>query len=503
MKTPIFIRKIKCKGCNYWSKDIKFLRRTLFACLRLAIILQLYNSFKSSINAQNIFKNIRFKLCFFALLLLITTTFAFYIITVQVMNQKIMNEVIKRAEGLSRSIAVSAAYSFLSKDLLGLDNIVYKIKDSNQDVEYIAIVGTDKRIIVHSNISKSGEILEPANGQLFKKEQDGTIVKEVNSSSGSIFEIFSPIVSMNKQLGTVMLGINKSVLLNAQHVARKSIMGVFATILLLGIIGSVVLSSFLTRPIKELSSGVDELKEGKRSKPLMIYSQDELGRLTESFNEMTALITEQREQLSEYARDLEDSHVSMVKVLAAAIDARDPYTHGHSTNVSQLSMQLASRIGLSKEEIEELEVTCLFHDIGKIKTPDSILRKKGGLNSSEKREMRLHPEHGAKILSKAPSLHKFISAVRHHHEWYNGEGYPDGLSGDRIPLFSAIISIADAFDAMTSTRPYRKAFPEKEALRRLIESSGKQFNPELTKFFVEIMEKHNIPSPNNSKEGIT
>ncbi len=279
-------------------------------------------------------------------------------------------------------------------------------------------------------------------------------------------------------------------------------MGVFAIVLLVGTIGSVLLSSLLTRPIKELSTGVDDLKEGRRSRPLSIYSQDELGRLTISFNEMTALITKQREQLSEFARNLEDAYVSTVKVLAAAIDAKDPYTHGHSARISHLSIQLAGRLGLSKEEVEELEVTCLFHDVGKMRIPDSILRKKGKLNASEKREMMLHTEYGAEILSKAPSLHKFIPAVKHHHEWYNGEGYPEGLCGEEIPLFAAIISIADTFDAMTSNRPYRKALSEKEALKRLINSSGKQFDPWLVKLFVDMIENQNVLLSKKSKVGI-
>ncbi len=449
-----------------------------------------------------IFRSIRLKLSFFTLCLLITTTLVSYFITVQVMNKNITNEVVKRAEELSRSIAVSAGYSFLSEDLLGLDNIVYQIKDSNQDVEYIAIVGTDKQIIVHSNIKKSGETIEHEKGKLFKESQDGTVVREINGTSASIFEIYSPIVMMNKQLGAVIVGINRSVLLNAQYVARRRIMGVFAIVLLVGTIGSVLLSSLLTRPIKELSTGVDDLKEGRRSRPLSIYSQDELGRLTKSFNEMTTLITKQREQLSEFARNLEDAYVSTVKVLAAAIDAKDPYTHGHSARISHLSIQLAGRLGLSKKEVEELEVTCLFHDVGKMRIPDSILRKKGKLNASEKREMMLHTEYGAEILSKAPSLHKFIPAVKHHHEWYNGEGYPEGLCGEEIPLFAAIISIADTFDAMTSNRPYRKALSEKEALKRLINSSGKQFDPWLVNLFVDMIENQNVLLSKKSKVGI-
>jgi putative nucleotidyltransferase with HDIG domain len=204
---------------------------------------------------------------------------------------------------------------------------------------------------------------------------------------------------------------------------------------------------------------------------------------------MMVLIDEQSSNLHKYAKDLEDSYVSTVRVLAAAIDARDPYTHGHSLRVSMYSLQLGREIGLNDALLEELEVACLFHDIGKIKTPDSILRKKDKLSAREKKEMMRHAENGADILSKAPSLQKFILPVRHHHEWFNGKGYPDGLKGDTIPLFSAIIAITDAYDAMTSTRPYRDAVSELGTLEELMKCAGKQFNPDLVRVFTKIMDK--------------
>jgi putative nucleotidyltransferase with HDIG domain len=411
------------------------------------------------------------------------------------MKQYILGEVIKRAELLSKSIAVSAGHSIISKDILGLDNIVFKIKDSNEDVEYIAIVNNDMKIIVHSDIKKNGKILRISEGRVSSKNLDGTIAKEIPLLSGNIFEVSTPIIFMDK-LGTILLGVNKSVLMNAEHNAINRILTFFALILLIGLIGSIIISSLITKPIEELSIGVNELKEGKRGRPLKVYSGDELGNLTENFNKMTALITEQRERIDKYAGDLEESYVSTIKVLAAAIDARDPYTHGHSARVSRVSLKIGAEIGLRKEELEDLEVACLFHDVGKIRIPDSILRKKFMLNQSEIEEMSQHVEYGAEILSKARSLHKYIPAVRHHHEWYNGQGYPDNLREDKIPLFASIISIADAFDAMTSDRPYRFALSETQAVRELIALAGKQFNPYLINIYIRIREKNIFSSQN-------
>jgi putative nucleotidyltransferase with HDIG domain len=450
---------------------------------------------------QKLFKYIQLKVSFFALILIATITLVSYVITVQVINQYVMSEVIKRAEALSRSIAASAGYSFLSKDVLGLDNMVFRIRDSNQDVEYIAIAGTDHRIVVHSDISMRGKVLAQSAGQLFRKSEDGTVVNQVQGASGVLFEISSPIVFMNKHLGFVIIGINRSVLLDAHQASMRKLPMAFVITLIIGMAGSVILSFVITRPIKELSAGVEEFKRGKRSRPLRVYSEDELGRLTRSFNEMTALITAQQGKLSEYAQELEASYISTVKVLAAAIDARDPYTHGHSTRVSLLSLHIARKLGFTEEELGELEIACLFHDVGKIRTPDTILRKDGPLDPSEHREMMKHPVFGADILSKAPSLHKYILPVRHHHEWFDGTGYPDGLIGGDIPIFASIISIADAFDAMTSNRPYRNALPAVTALNELAGCSGRQFNPDLVKVFLEVAEDKNLSALCHYGEG--
>jgi putative nucleotidyltransferase with HDIG domain len=435
------------------------------------------------------FQKIRVKASLFVLLLLVSTTLGLYLIAARIMSQNILSEMIKTAEALSRSMAYSAGYSLLSQDLLGLDNIVYKIKSSNQDIEYIAVVNPAGEILAHSQIEKAGQKFSPGEGPAIRKTEDGTVIREIRGKSGSLFEIASPVVFMNKNLGTVILGINESALVAAQRDARGKMLLVFAAILIFGMAGSLLLSSFMTRPIQELAKGVAELKRGKESRPLHVYSGDELGKLTESFNEMTALITTQRDKLNKSAQDLEEAYIATIRVLAAAIDARDNYTLGHSTRVAQLSLGLGRELSFSKQELEELEIACLFHDVGKIRLPDSILLKEGRLDALEHREMQRHSEYGAEILSKASTLFRYIPAVRHHHEWFDGTGYPDGLFGDKIPLAAAIIALADVYDAMTSDRPYRKALAEEDARGKIIELAGRQFHPDLALKFVKLLEK--------------
>ena len=433
--------------------------------------------------------NLRFKIAFFTVVLLTSTSFVFCIITVQIMNNYILNEIIKRGESVGKSIAASAGYSLLSRDLLGLDNLVFNAKSSNSDMAYAVIVDPDMKTVVYSETPMSGETMPVAQGRVLRKAADGTTVKELTNPSGTIFEISCPVVFMKKSLGSVIIGMNRSILVEAQRKVGNRLLIVFGIIVVLGMFASSMLASFLIKPIKELSAGVDELKNGTAKDPLRIYSHDELGKLTANFNEMSALIAKQRGRLNKYARDLEDAYVSIVKVVAAAIDARDSYTHGHSARVAQLSLLIGRQIGLSQEDLGDLEVACLFHDVGKIKTPDSILLKPDRLSPAEYKEMMHHVEYGASILSWAPSLVKYIPSTRHHHEWHNGKGYPDGLIGDNIPLFAAIISIGDAFDAMTSDRPYRKALSEEETLREIVRMSGIQFRPDLVAVFLNQMEK--------------
>jgi len=433
-----------------------------------------------------------FKLSMLIVVLVLITTLVFSFITLRTMDQHIMDEVMKRAEALGRSAAELASYNILSHDLLGLDTIVTKIKSANPDVMYVAIVRNSMTILAHSDVGKRETVFIPVSDSVLMRNSGNTIINEIKSGTADYFDIINPIVFQKKQIGTVVIRMNKSSLLEAKGEVRRQILGVLAAVLALSVLSIVIMSSLITRPVMELAKGVEELKEGKKTRPLVVYSRDELGALTASFNEMTELISSQRTELGDYARELEQAYIATVKVLSAAIDARDPYTHGHSTRVAVLSLKMGKALGLSKKELEDLEIACLFHDVGKMRTPDHLLFKEGKLNRDEHEEIMRHTDDGAQILSRAAFLHKYIPAVKHHHEWFNGEGYPDGLSGEEIPLHAAIISVADAFDAMTSIRPYRPSRSQVDAVQEIILCSGTQFDPRLVEVFVRIVKRLKI-----------
>jgi len=177
--------------------------------------------------------------------------------------------------------------------------------------------------------------------------------------------------------------------------------------------------------------------------------------------------------------------MSVLAALASMVEARDAYTSMHAENVMAYSTALARALRLKEDEIDHIRLGALLHDIGKISIPDAILRKPGALTDAEFREMRLHPPVGDDLLSGVRLLESARVVVRHHHERWDGKGYPDGLKGDQIPLAARVVSIADAFDAMTTDRPYRKARSFEEAVGELRKGVGTQFDPQLVKVFID------------------
>ena len=193
-----------------------------------------------------------------------------------------------------------------------------------------------------------------------------------------------------------------------------------------------------------------------------------------------------REKSLAKAREREATAVAAVTALVKALEARDPYTKGHSARVACLSHCLAKQLGYTDQEAEQIKLSAIMHDIGKIGIPDEVLLKPGKLTPEEYRVIQRHPALGAQILAHAESLKSIVPAVLHHHEQLNGKGYPDGLSGNEIPLSAQLISIADAYDAMTSTRPYRRSLSREIALAELRAGIGERWSGKLVETFAQM-----------------
>ncbi len=200
-------------------------------------------------------------------------------------------------------------------------------------------------------------------------------------------------------------------------------------------------------------------------------------------------------QNADLFKSIQDAYINTLEALSSAIDAKDPYTHGHSDRVTQLSVALAREIRLDPGRIEKLRIAALLHDVGKIGIPEQILNKPGRLTDEEFQVIKSHPDTGVMILAKVHFLDDLIPDIRHHHERYDGKGYPAGLAGDAIPLGARVIAVADTYDAMTSNRPYRQAMPKDVAIREILRCKGTQFDPEIAEAFVKMSNRHDAVMP--------
>lgn len=191
-------------------------------------------------------------------------------------------------------------------------------------------------------------------------------------------------------------------------------------------------------------------------------------------------------------QNIRDNYTKTIRAFAIAVEAKDLYTHGHSENVMKYTVVLGHHLGLSDMDLENVKYAGLLHDIGKIGISEQILNKPGRLTNQEFDEIKKHSEMGARILSDVPFMKTLVPLVLHHHEFFNGRGYPGGLAGDNIPFGARILTVADAYEAMTSDRPYRSSMSRETALDILIKEKGKQFDPVIVDAFIEIM-KRDIP----------
>ncbi|MFV0412696.1 MAG: HD domain-containing phosphohydrolase [Oscillospiraceae bacterium] len=218
-------------------------------------------------------------------------------------------------------------------------------------------------------------------------------------------------------------------------------------------------------------------------KLLELYAKQSASALNNAF--LHSLVNTKNEELNRTYNQLKKNYLDTIEALRLTVDAKDEYTCGHSDRVSYFARKTGEAMGLSQEDIELLATAGIFHDIGKIGTADDILRKNNKLDKQEYDIIKQHPLKGAHILSAMSMFKDVVPLVKYHHEWYNGKGYCEGLKGEEIPLLARVISVADAFDAMTTNRHYRSKLDITHAREQLVTGAGTQFDPDVVKVFVE------------------
>ncbi len=259
--------------------------------------------------------------------------------------------------------------------------------------------------------------------------------------------------------------------LDRQDAVALALAGALAVVL------SAVVARSVTRPLREVVRGALEIARGRFGSEVPILARNELGDLAYTFNHMSRELAGYDAENRRLIAALERGYLDTIRSLAAAVDAKDPYTRGHAERVAALSVEIGSALGLGPETLQALQYGGILHDIGKIGIPDAILAKAGGLAPAEMALVRDHPRIGAEIVAGVEFLAGAVPAIRSHHERWDGGGYPDRLAGEAIPLVARIVNIADTWDACTSRRPYQEPIAPGAVVAILEGLSGTQTDP--------------------------
>ncbi len=241
----------------------------------------------------------------------------------------------------------------------------------------------------------------------------------------------------------------------------------------------------LRLPLLQLLDATHHISERDFEHKIEVNATNEFGRLALTFDEMRVSILSYLIQIQAAARKNKETFMRALQALVNAIDAKDPYTKGHSQRVSRYAGIIAREIGQAQEDLEKTELSALLHDVGKIGIDDKILKKPAPLTAAEYNIMKKHPDKGMAILGTIDELREITDGMHFHHENWDGKGYPQGLKGADIPLQARIVAVADAFDAMTTNRPYQIAMSYDQAVSRLQELAGKRFDPDIVRSLAE------------------
>jgi HD-GYP domain-containing protein (c-di-GMP phosphodiesterase class II) len=263
-------------------------------------------------------------------------------------------------------------------------------------------------------------------------------------------------------------GVN---VLNRQALIFVLVVGFFA--LLLGYLFAVAISS----PIRGLARSTRAISRGEFHERTPVRGAAEISELAGTFNKMADDIEQYIERLKQAAQENRDLFLGSIRMLAAAIDEKDPYTRGHSDRVAKYSLIIGREMALSDEYLDKLRISALLHDVGKIGVDDRVLKKPGALTPEEFDLMKQHPSKGANIMRPVAQLADMLPGIELHHEHVDGRGYPYGLSGDEIPIMARIIAAADTLDAMTTNRPYQSGKDLEFSMSLIRKLAGTKFDP--------------------------
>ena len=265
---------------------------------------------------------------------------------------------------------------------------------------------------------------------------------------------------------------------------------------LLAVLCSIMVSIYaarrITNPLQILTQSSRAIARGDFSRRVELDSRTEIGELATTFNAMSQELERYVEDLKRAAEENHALFLGSIQMLAGAVDEKDPYTRGHSDRVTRYSLQIAREMQLDEDFLQILRISAQLHDVGKIGIEDHILKKPGALTPEEFEVMKTHTTKGANLLRPVTQLKDMLPGIELHHESLDGRGYPYGLKGDEIPLLARVIAVADTFDALTTNRPYQRAYEPKEALKIIHSLAGKRLDPQAVAAVTAVYERGEI-----------
>lgn len=376
--------------------------------------------------------------------------------------------------------------------LVSLRRIVDRIREEGKGDVTAFLVDRDGRVLVHSE--PAVEVTHPnfSHLKLVKEFSNARVplrLTEAYEDRG--VKLLGTVAPAPPNVGVIVQKPEKLAFASVDQMVRATAYWV-AVALLLAIAAAIVFASGIAHPIRLLAERTREIAQGNYQQRVELKTHNEIGELAENFNVMSSSIEHAVEQLKKAAHENSLLFLNSVRMLAAAIDAKDPYTRGHSERVARYSIGIGKNLTLPEKEMRNLRISALLHDVGKIGIDDRILRKPGALSDDEFEVMKGHPAKGAAIMSGVAQLIDIIPGMKYHHEKWSGGGYPDGLEGEQIPMQARIVAIADTFDAMTTNRPYQKAMELSYVVEKIKSFAGTRFDPRVVDAFVNAVKRGDI-----------
>ena len=388
---------------------------------------------------------------------------------------------------LALPLAVNDAFAGMIAAVVSLDRVVDRLKEVSQGGRDVYVVDREGRIVAHADrrrfvpgadvgavFSVVGQLKELPPEQRATATQPFTVqeadrVVEMIGTYSTVPELQWAVIAQRSREKALEVARITDLTREAKIFATVAVFFALA----LGYLFAVG----ITAPIYSLAETTRAISRGEFHERAPVRGAAEISELAATFNKMADDIGLYVEQLKQAAEENRELFVGSIRMIAAAIDEKDPYTRGHSARVAKFSSIIGEQMGMTADEVDRLRISALLHDVGKIGVDDRVLKKPGSLTAEEFELMKQHPVKGANIMRPVAQLKEMLPGIELHHEHIDGRGYPYGLKGDQIPVVARVIAVADTLDAMTTNRPYQSAMDLNFALSRIRQLTGTKFDP--------------------------